>query len=188
MSYRSERFEVGELTSLGQAFSAIDALESSGLAVQDEVMSGNSYKRQLHPDTIAAGINANYVLQVAFAPFASKNSSRLAARPFIEEAKGLLGTMELPGNVVLDEGLQDGFDITSGEYQFGSTGDTENDIARLYPPWLKASWSQAGRSMLFLCGIHAPQPKRLLDEYRYDWSTKKMKQGRVVFESVTTDA
>lgn len=179
MVYRSERFPVDEMSDLEQVFRAIDEIEASGLAVQDEVMAGTSYRRQLHKDTIAAGINVNYLLQTTFT-----GPKMVAARTFVESAARILTTMDLPGDVILDEGAINGFDITSPEYAFGSTGNTDTDITMLYPPWIKASWSQNGRSGLFLCGIHAPQPKRLLDEYNYNWSPQRMRQGMVVFENM----
>lgn len=180
MAYRSERLDVGKATGLGQVFSAIDKLETSGIAVEDEVMAGTSYRRQLHPDTLNAGIHVNYLIQATFAAPRPAEGKITPARTFIDYAAEKLSHMDLPGDVTLDEGTFQGFDAT--KHPFGSTGYTEYDTTQIYPPWIKAQWTHNGRSGLFLCGIHPPQPKRILDDYIYNWDVRQMRQGRIVFK------
>ncbi|MCA9346442.1 hypothetical protein KC960_03045 [Candidatus Saccharibacteria bacterium] len=183
MPYRSTRFEVGELRGLGQVYDQIDRLVSNGQAtIQDEIMAGRSFRRPLDQETIDSGIDANYVLQTVLALPPPPEGKRLSMRPFLEKANKVLGSLTLPGEVSVDHGGMYGFDETNTSYAFGSSGYDELDDTFVYPPWLRADWEEAGKSLIFFCGIQVPKiRRRLYDHDRSGWSTRFMRRGFVVF-------
>ena len=187
MAYRSERFPAGELKGLKKTWQTIDDLEESGLPVKSEIMSGRSYRRQLAPETVADIGNVNYVLQVVFSVPKRDDGKRIAAGYFIKESRKILGEIDIPGQVTLDEGRLDGFDRKSANLAFGSTGRTEDDILTVYPPWVSSRWEEMGRSCMFYCGIEPPQPQLPLEEYPVRWGEYVMRRGGVVFEPTPTN-
>jgi hypothetical protein len=182
MAYRSKRFPAGELHGIEQVWKQIDRLESSGLPVAAEVMSGKSYRRQPHPDTVAEIADANYVLQAVFQVPERTDGKRIFARYFIDEARRLLGGLDLPGEPTLDEGGLNGLDPSTSQLGFGSTGKTEKDILAIYAPWVSTRWTEAGKQCMVFCGIEPPQPKSLMEEHPVKWDEWSMRHGIVVFE------
>jgi hypothetical protein len=181
MPYRSERFDPGELSGLQTAWSVVDAFESSGhMTVVNEILAGTSYRRQLHPDTQADIGDVNYLLQVTLEPTVRDDGLRVTARDYLDGSKKLLTAIEMPGTTNIDEGGLDGYDPSTTDMPFG-TGRTETDILRIYPPWLEASWEEAGKSCLLYCGILPPQPKGFMEDHMHHWTERDMRKGRVVF-------
>jgi len=180
MPYRSERFPTGELKGLGKAWDVIDELEGQGLPVRAEVLSRKSYRRQLDPATAKKFGNVNYVLQAVLSPPASEDGTRVTARYFIDESVRVLGELDLPGGSDLDQGGLDGLDPSNRSFGFGSTGDTSKDILHVFPPWVSSSWTEAGRSCMFFCGIEPPQ-RSILEEHPVTWEERDMRNGQVVF-------
>ncbi len=183
MSYRSQRFEPGEQSGIGKAWEIIDFLESKAIPVVDEVMAGRSYKRQLHPGTVSEHGEINYLLQVTHEPQTQEDGSRLHAHPFLDKAVEILHAIEaeLPGQVTVDEGGLNGWDITTTTEHIFGTGTTETEVLQVYPPWLQAKWEEAGKQVMFFCGIKPPSPQRILEDWMFSWSERDMKEGRVVF-------
>lgn len=180
MGYRSERFEVGQMAGLGQAFGVIDGLESRGFVVEQEVMAGTSYRRQLAESALEGGFKANYVLQAVLSlPPPAMEGARWTLGQYLEESRSVIRNMELPGRktsrdlgcvVIKKEALA----------PFGAPR-SEDNIVDVFPPWAKASWSEQGKSCLFFCGIRPPQPKGFWEEYRFNWDERQMRRGRVLF-------
>lgn len=182
MAYRSKRFPAGELKKLEQTWGVIDGLEASGLPKRTEVMAGSSYRRRLHPDTVAKIGRVNYLLQVVLRVPDRDDGKRITAHYFVEEARTILGGLALPGKPTLDEGGLNGLDPTLANCAFGSTGRTEDDLLRIYPPWVSTRWSEAGKECMAYCGIEPPQPKSLYEEHPVRWDERVMRAGLVVFE------
>lgn len=187
MAYRSERFPVGELRGLQIAWQVVDGLEANGLPVRTEVMAGSSYRRQLDPITSTEIGDVNYVLQAVLSVPKRDDGKRITAHYFIDEARKILGEVDAPGEVSFDEGGLDGFDPTVGNFAFGSTGRTQDDILTVYAPWLKSRWGEAGKNCMFYCGIEPPQPKALMEDYPVRWDERVMRRGMVVFRPTPVD-
>lgn len=185
MSYRSERFEPINMPGLAQAWAAIDELEARGLPVAAEVMAGTSYRRQLH-HAVAANNRADYVLQATFQIPPRDDDIRMASASYITAANTVLDTLALPTVVLKDEGGLSGLLPGSKNYPTGSTGVVEDDVLHIYAPWRKSRWFENGKGCLFFCGILPPTPKRLFEDYEFDWSESRMQQGIVVFEPTPT--
>ncbi len=179
MTYRGNRFEVGELKGLGMVFEAIDTMEAQGLTIVDEVMAGRSHRRRLQKGAVE-GEEPNYLLQATFSP-PEEEGKRYRTAYLLEESNRLLGEMILPGEVVIDKGGINGYDETLPGHAFGSTGRTEDDMADVYMPWLQSRWSEHGKDLMLFCGILPPKTRRLLDDYPQEWDTKSMRKGLVVF-------
>lgn len=181
MTYRSTRFDAGELTGLQQAWDAVDQFDAHHVPIVSEVMAGTSYRRQLHPNTREQFGDVNYLLQVTLEPEVQADSARMHARLFLEKAVELLSSIKMPGDIKIDEGGLDGWDITTTkEYIFG-TGTAETELLRVYPPWLRARWEQAGKTCMFFCGIQPPRPKLLLEDWMFNWDERILRAGQVVF-------
>lgn len=180
MTYRGNRFEVGELKGLGMVFEAIDTMEAQGLTLVDEVMAGKSHRRRLHKDAIQSGVEPNYLLQATFSP-PEQEGKRYITAYLIEESNRLLGEMVLPGIVEIDKGGINGFNEMLPGHAFGSTGRTEDDMADVYMPWLRTQWTEGRKNLMFYCGILPPKTRRFLDDYPQEWDTKSMRSGLVVF-------
>lgn len=81
-----------------------------------------------------------------------------------------------------------GYDPTLGNFAFGSTGRTEDDILAVYEaPWVNSKWTEAGKRCMFYCGIEPPQPKALMEDYPVRWDERAMRRGAVVFEPTPVD-
>lgn len=187
MGYRSERFEPGELTGLQQAWDMVDIFDSNHVPVVCEVLAGRRHRRQLNPSAIEAVGNVDYLLQVTLEPEPWEDGGRLHARHYLNKAIDLLGAVELPGETHRDNGGLHGWDkTTSTEHPFG-TGNTETEVLKVYPPWLQARWEEAGRKCMFFLGIQPPRPKRLMEDWMFNWDERLMRTGRIVFEATPDD-
>jgi len=182
MPYRSERFSAGDLLGLEQAWSAIDNLEASGLPVVSEVMAGESYRRQLHPETAAQVGNVHYLLQAVVELPERQDGKRVSARYFVDESNRVLSNLDLPGEPEYDEGGLHGLDPSTTRLAFGSTGRTEDDVLTVYAPWVSTRWKEAGKNLMFFCGIELPKPKRLMEDYPIEWDVRLMRRGLLVFK------
>lgn len=183
MAYRSERFPAGELKGLEQTWKVIDSMEATGLPVRTEVMAGTSYRRQLHANTQAEIGDVNYLLQAVLQVPTRTDGKRITARYFVDEAKKILGELDLPGEPTLDEGGLHGLDPSTTKLAFGSTGTTEKDLLWIYAPWVSTRWSEAGKQCMAVCGIEPPQPKGFLEEHPVQWDERVMRHGLVVFQA-----
>lgn len=183
MAYRSKRFDPGEMKGLKQVWRQVDSLDALGLPIRTEVMAGSSYRRPLHPSTIAEIGDHNYIIQAVFkSPEAAEKGRTISARRFVDGANEILERLRLPGDAELDAGGLNGLDPTTTSLAFGSTGSTEKDILQIYPPWVSTEWVEANRRCMFFCGIEPPQPKALLEDHMFDWGEDRMRKGMVVFE------
>lgn len=187
MAYRSERFPAGELKGLDKAWQIVDGLEESGLPVVSEVMSGTSYRRQLDERTAAKIGAVDYVLQAVLSVPNRDDDKRISAHYFIDESRRILGGIDPPGEGAIDEGGLNGHDPDLGNFAFGSTGRTKDDVLTVYPPWINSRWTEVGKSCMFYCGIKAPLPKALMEDYPVRWDERIMRQGAVVFEPTPAD-
>ncbi len=182
MTYRSERFDPGEMEGLRQAWELVDLIDNGGVPVVSEVMAGTSYRRAPHPDTQQSLGDINYLLQVPAEPALREDNARLHAKPFLDWAGGLLEAIDLQGETLVDLGGLNGWDITTTtEHPFG-TGKTETEVLQVYPPWLNVAWEEAGKRCLFYFGIQPPQPKPMMEDWKFDWGEQKLRQGLVVFK------
>jgi hypothetical protein len=182
MGYRSERFDPGDLTGPQQAWGIVDLLDSNHVPIVNEVMAGKRYRRQLHPDTVTAVGEVDYLLQVTLEPEPSKDGIRIHSRHYLNKARVLLGAVKLPGETTLDEGALHGWDVTTtAKHPFG-TGTTETETLRIYPPWLQARWEEAGRQCMFFCGIQPQRPKGFMEDWMFNWDERLLRNGQVVFE------
>lgn len=186
MAYRSERFPAGELKGFEKAWQVVDGLESIGLPVRTEVLAGRSHRRQLDSRARAEIGDANYVLQAVLS-VPKRDDKRITARYFIDESRRLLVALDAPGEVAFDEGGLHGLDPSTTKLAFGSTGRTEDDVLRVYAPWLSSKWTEAGKSCMFFCGIEPPQPRSFMEEYPVSWDERAMRRGAIVFEPTPAD-
>jgi hypothetical protein len=145
-------------------------------------MCGTSYRRQPHPKNPPEFQGANYILQTIFTPPQATNDGRITARYYLEEACRVLDGLDVPGDPELDHGGLHGLDPSTTRLAFGSTGDTDTDLLYIYSPWLKTVWSEAGKKCIFLVGIEPPQPRGLLEQYPFNWLTRDIRNGRIVFK------
>lgn len=187
MAYRSERFSAGELKGLEKAWQVVDGLEATGLPITAEVMSGTSYYRQLDRDTAAKIGDVNYVLQAVLSVPKRDAGQRISAHYFIDESRKILGGIDAPGEVAFDEGGLNGLDLALGNFPFGSTGRTEDDVLTIYAPWVNSKWTEAGKRCMFYCGIEPPQPKLFMEDYPVRWDERAMRRGAVVFKPTPVD-
>lgn len=180
--YRSKRFPHGDLAGLGQVWSEIDRLETDWLGVRTEIMAGTSYRRQLDPDNPEEYAGVNYLLQTVLTVPKPEEGKRITARYYVDEARRILGGLDLPGEPEIDPGGLHGLDPSTTKLAFGSTGDTDKDLLYIFPPWLSTRWREAGKDCMFLCGIDPPQPRGLYEEHPVPWSIGDMRRGHVVFK------
>ena len=191
MPYRSERFEVGELTALGEVFRRIDN-EAKPFDVDFEVMSGAKYRRRVLPRAVAVlGCEPDYLLQLVLGMhdktgYVSNVNAREYIELGVEKIEQITGGLGAHGaedvELQLDRGGLNGWDLaTSKEYPLG-TGKTETETLDVFPPWAKLSWRQSGRSCLFFCGIDLP-PKVGCEIERHDYilDESTLRAGDVVF-------
>lgn len=191
MPYRSERFEVGEQTALGEVFRRVDVV-ANPFDIDFEVMSGARYRRRVSPATVSElGYEPDYLLQVVLGMH--NDSGYLSngnARKYIEIGKSKideitdgLGEHGAEGvEVFQDEGGLNGWDpATTKKCPFG-TGVFETELLDVFPPWTKVSWKQSGKSCLFFCGVDLP-PKVGIEIQRHDYiyDEQSLRAGNVVF-------
>jgi hypothetical protein len=165
MPYRSERFEVGELTALGEVFRRVDN-DAKPFDIDFEVMSGARHRRRVSPTTVAElGHEPDYLLQVVLgmhdetgylAVGSARKYFEISGRKIEEITDGLDAHGAEDVEVYHDQGGLNGWDsATTKEYPFG-TGKFETEMLAVFPPWTKVSWHQAGKSCLFFCGVDLP--------------------------------
>lgn len=181
MAYRSTRFEPVDMTGIQAAWDTVDSFDQNHIPVVNEVMSGTSYRRQLHPSAVEIVGDADYVLQVTLEPEPDEDGRRLHARTFLNRAVELLGAVEVPGERAIDKGGLHGWDVTTTKKHIFGTGDSETEVLRVYPPWLQARWEEAGRKCVFFFGIQPPRPKGDMEDWMFNWDEREMRGGRIVF-------
>jgi len=197
MPYRSERFEVGELTALGEIFRRVD-YESKPFDIDFEVLSGARHRRRVSPAGVSElGYEPDYLLQLVLGMHDDSGYlSNGNVRKYIElgESKieqitdGLDSHGAEDVELQLDRGGLNGWDpTTTKEYPFG-TGKFETEMLAVFPPWAKLSWQQSGRTCLFFCGVDLP-PKVGIEVERHDYirDERTLRAGDVVFSPTPTD-
>lgn len=187
MSYRSERFDPGDLTGIERAWELIDLFDANQVPVVNEVMAGMRYRRQLHEETRANVGEVDYLLQVTLEPELRTDGFRLQPRSYLDKARHLLSLVNMPGDIQIDEGGLNGWDVkTTKEYPLG-TGKTETEILSVYSPWLQTRWEEAGKQCMFFLGILPPRPKPYMEDWMSDWNERALRAGKIVFESTPDD-